>query len=292
MRRWGAGTPVVALESTVIAHGLPHPLNFETAVNMQLAIREAGAVPATVAIIQGKIYVGLTGDQLQYLAARPQADVRKCSRRDLAIACANGEDGATTVAGTMILAHMAGIKVFSTGGIGGVHRQPVYDVSADLYELGRTPVAVVCSGAKSILDLPRTREMLESQGVSLLGYQTGEMPAFFSTGSGLSVDRRVDSAAEAAAIIHEHSKLNLGSGILVTVPVPKSDAYDSTEIELAIARATQEAAAAGIHGSESTPWLLNRISELTDGKSVKSNLALLINNARIAGTIAAELSGR
>ena len=286
----GAGAPVVALESTVIAHGLPHPLNYETAVNMQLAVRESGAVPATIAILQGNIHVGLTGEQLRYLATRPQTEVRKCSRRDLAIACANGEDGATTVAGTMILAHLAGIEVFATGGIGGVHRQPVYDISADLFELGRTPVAVVCSGVKSILDLPRTLEMLESLGVSVLGYQTEEMPAFFSTESGLPVDKRVDSAAEAASIIHEHNNLDLRSGLLITVRVPKSDAYDSEEIELAIKRATEEAATAGIHGSESTPWLLNRIKELTDGKSVQSNLALLINNARVAGAVAAKLA--
>jgi pseudouridine-5'-phosphate glycosidase len=288
----GADTPVVALESTVIAHGLPHPLNLETAINMQNAVREAGAIPATVAIIQGNIYVGLTGDQLEYLAARQRTEVRKCSRRDLAIACSNGEDGATTVAGTMILAHLAGIRLFATGGIGGVHRNRTYDVSADLFELGRTPVAVVCSGVKSILDLQRTREMLESLGVAVLGYQTEEMPAFFSIESGLPVDKRVNSAAEAAAAIQVHSQLNLGSGMLVTVPVPESDAYNSQEIESAIIKANAEAGAAGIQGAEATPWLLNRINEITDGKSVQSNLALLINNARIAGAIAAKLSGR
>ncbi|GMQ78363.1 MAG: pseudouridine-5'-phosphate glycosidase [Anaerolineae bacterium] len=288
----GASGPVVALESTVIAHGLPHPLNLETAINMQHAVREAGAVPATVAIIQGKIYVGLTGSQLEYLATRPRSDVRKCSRRDLAVACSNGEDGATTVAGTMILAHLAGIKLFATGGIGGVHRNRPYDVSADLFELGRTPVAVVCSGVKSILDLERTREMLESLGVAVLGYRTEEMPAFFSVDSGLPVDKRVNSAAEAAATIKVHSQLNLGSGILVTVPVPESNAYKGEEIESAIIKANEEAGAAGIHGAEATPWLLNRINEITGGKSVQSNLALLINNARIAGAIAAKLSVR
>jgi pseudouridylate synthase len=288
----GAGNPVVALESTVIAHGLPHPLNLETAINMQHAVREAGAVPATVAIIQGNIYIGLTGDQLEYLATRPHSEVRKCSRRDLAIACSNGEDGATTVAGTMILAHLAGISLFATGGIGGVHRYRTYDVSADLFELGRTPVAVVCSGVKSILDLQRTREMLESLGVAVLGYQTEEMPAFFSIESGLPVDKRVNSAAEAAAAIQVHNQLNLGSGMLVTVPVPESDAYKGEEIESAIIKANEEAGAAGIQGAKATPWLLNRINEITDGKSVQSNLALLINNARIAGAIAAKLSGR
>ncbi len=287
----GNGNPVVALESTVISHGLPHPLNLETAINMQNAVREAGAVPATVAIIQGNIYVGLTGCQLEYLAARPRSEVRKCSRRDLAIACSNGEDGATTVAGTMILAHLAGIRLFATGGIGGVHRNRTYDVSADLFELGRTPVAVVCSGVKSILDLGRTREMLESLGVAVLGYQTEEMPAFFSIESGLPVDKRVNSAAEVAAAIQVHSQLNLGSGILVTVPVPESDAYKGKEIESAIIKANEEAEVAGIQGAEATPWLLNRINEITEGKSVQSNLALLINNARIAGAIAAKLSG-
>jgi pseudouridine-5'-phosphate glycosidase len=287
----GAGSPVVALESTVIAHGLPHPLNLETAINMQHAVREAGAVPATVAIIQGNIYIGLTGGQLEYLATRPRSEVRKCSRRDLAIACSNGEDGATTVASTMILAHLAGIKLFATGGIGGVHRNRTYDVSADLFELGRTPVAVVCSGVKSILDLQRTREMLESLGVAILGYQTEEMPAFFSIESGLPVDKRVNSAAEAAAAIQVHNQLNLGSGMLVTVPVPESDAYKGEEIESAIIKANEEAEAAGIQGAEATPWLLNRINEITDGKSVQSNLSLLINNARIAGAIAAKLSG-
>jgi pseudouridine-5'-phosphate glycosidase len=259
---------------------------------MQNAVREAGAVPATVAIIQGNIYVGLTGSQLEYLATRQRTEVRKCSRRDLAIACSNGDDGATTVAGTMILAHLAGIKLFATGGIGGVHRNRTYDVSADLYELGRTPVAVVCSGVKSILDLQRTREMLESLGVPVLGYRTDEMPAFFSIESALPVDKRVNSSAEAAAAIQVHSQLNLESGILVTVPVPESDAYKGEEIELAILKANEEAEAAGIVGAEATPWLLNRINEITGGKSVQSNLALLLNNARIAGAIASELSGR
>ena len=287
----GASTPVVALESTVISHGLPHPLNLDTAINMQHAVREAGAVPAIVAIIQGNIYVGLTGGQLEYLATRQRSEVRKCSRRDLAIACSSGEDGATTVSGTMILAHLAGIRLFATGGIGGVHRNRTYDVSADLFELGRTSVAVVCSGVKSILDLQRTREMLESLGVAVLGYQTEEMPAFFSIASGLPVDKRVNSAAEAAAAIQFHNHLNLGSGMLITVPVPESDAYKAEEIESAIIKATEEAEVAGIQGAEATPWLLNRINEITDGKSVQSNLALLINNARVAGAIAAKLSG-
>ncbi|HCB50818.1 MAG TPA: pseudouridine-5-phosphate glycosidase [Chloroflexi bacterium] len=281
---------VVALESTVISHGLPYPENVETALNMEKAVRYGGAIPATIAILRGRIHVGLTPDQLEYLATRPMAQVRKCSRRDLPLALARQEDGATTVAGTMIVAHLAGIEIFATGGIGGVHRGHPFDVSADLAELGRTPVTVVSSGAKSILDLASTREVLETNGVPVIGYGTDEMPAFYSRSSGLSVDVRVDSAEEVATIIIARQSLDLQVGLLVTVPVPKADEFDPAEAEEAITQATQEADEAAIHGPASTPWLLRRVSELTDGRSLKANLALLRNNGRVAGKIAAALA--
>lgn len=281
---------VVALESTVISHGLPYPQNVETALSMERAVRDGGAVPATIAILGGQIHVGLTPVQVEYLATRPMAQVRKCSRRDLPLALARREDGATTVAGTMIVAHQAGIEIFATGGIGGVHRGHPFDVSADLAELGRTPVTVVSSGAKSILDLASTREVLETNGVPIIGYGTGEMPAFYSRSSGLSVDVRVDSAEDVAAIITARQSLDLQVGLLVTVPVPEADEFNPTEAEEAISRATKEADEAGIQGPASTPWLLRRVSELTDGRSLKANLALLRNNSRVAGRIAFALA--
>ncbi|MFZ0545527.1 MAG: pseudouridine-5'-phosphate glycosidase [Candidatus Promineifilaceae bacterium] len=286
------GRAVVALESTVITHGLPYPDNINTALTMETAVREGGAVPATIAIVKGEVVVGLTGDQIEYLANRAKlshenkAFVRKCSRRDLPIAIARCEDGATTVAGTMIIANQAGIKVFATGGIGGVHRGHPFDVSADLSELGRTPVAVVCSGAKSILDLPLTRELLETNGVPVIGYQTDEMPAFFSRHSGLAVDVNTKTAAEAAALIEAHFALGLQSGLLVTVPVPERAAFDEESAEAAIAQATREADEAGILGAATTPWLLRRVAELTKGRSQTANIALLRNNGRVAGQIA------
>jgi pseudouridine-5'-phosphate glycosidase len=281
---------VVALESTVISHGLPYPDNLETALSMENAVREGGAIPATIAILGGQIHAGLTEDQLEYLATRPMDQVRKCSRRDLPLALARREDGATTVAGTMIVAHLAGIKIFATGGIGGVHRGHPFDVSADLVELGRTPVTVVSSGAKSILDLASTREVLETNGVPVIGFGTDEMPAFYSRSSGLPVDLRVDSAGEVAAIILARQSLDLGVGLLVTVPVPEADEFDLAEAEEAISRATKEADEAGIHGPAATPWLLRRVSELTGGRSLQANLALLQNNGRIAGMIASALA--
>ncbi|MCB8942454.1 MAG: pseudouridine-5'-phosphate glycosidase [Ardenticatenaceae bacterium] len=284
-----ANRPVVALESTVITHGLPYPENVATARQMETAVRQH-ATPATIAIIQGQIHIGLTADQLEYLGTR--SDVRKCSRRDIAIASANGEDGATTVAGTMILAHLAGIQVFATGGIGGVHRGHPFDVSADLQELGRTPVAVVSSGAKSILDLPATREVLETNGVPVIGYGTAEMPAFFSRSSGLAVDVTVDTPEQAAAIILAHHRLQLQSGLLFTVPVPEADAFDEDLAEAAIAQATREADEQGIHGPASTPWLLRRVVDLTDGGSLRANVALLQNNGRTAAQIAAALTAQ
>lgn len=278
--------PVVALESTVITHGLPYPDNVQTAVQMQTAVRQGGAIPATIAIIQGKIYVGLTDDALEHLGKLAGTAVRKCSRRDIPLALANKEDGATTVAGTMILAHRAGIPIFATGGIGGVHRGHPFDVSADLLELGRTPVTVVSSGAKSILDLPATREVLETHGVPIIGYGTDTLPAFFARSSGLPVDIRLDSPEAVAAAMHTHKKLGLQNGMLVTVPVPEADACDPDLAEAAIAQAAAEANTQGIHGPASTPWLLRRVVELTNGRSLQANVALLRNNGFVAAKIA------
>ena len=286
-----AGRAVVALESTLITHGLPHPANVETALAMEAAVRATGAVPATIAVLGGKITVGLSRAEIERLATRPAGTVRKCSRRDLPIAVARGEDGATTVAGTMIVAHLAGIRVFATGGIGGVHRGAPFDVSADLLELGRTPVAVVCSGAKSILDLPLTLEVLETQGVPVIGLGTDTLPAFYSRSSGLPVDVRVESAAEAASIIAAARRLAAQHGLLVTVPVPEADALPAEEVEAAIQQATAEAAAQGVHGKRVTPFVLARVAELTGGESRRANVALLVNNARVAGAIAVALGG-
>lgn len=281
---------VVALESTLITHGLPHPVNVETALSMEAAVRESGAVPATIAILNGKITIGLAADQIQELAQAPAGSVRKCSRRDLPIAVGLGQHGATTVAGTMIIAHMAGVKVFATGGIGGVHRGSPEDVSADLIEFGRTPVAVVSSGAKSILDLPLTLEVLETQGVPILGYQTDVLPSFYSQRTDLPIDQPVDSAKEAASIIRAADEIGADHGILVVVPVPADQALPLDIAEAAIFQATQEAEAMGIVGKAVTPFILNRVSQLTDGQSMTANIALLINNARIAGQIARALA--
>ena len=285
------GRPVVALESTLITHGLPHPANVETALAMEVAVREGGAVPATIAVLGGKITVGLTRAEIERLATAPAGSVRKCSRRDLPIAVARGEDGATTVAGTMIVAHMAGIRVFATGGIGGVHRGAPFDVSADLLELGRTPVAVVCSGAKSILDLPLTLEVLETHGVPVIGLGTDTLPAFYSRSSGLPIDVRVDSPADAAKIIAAAHRLAAQHGLLITVPVPAKDELPAEKVEAAIRHATDEAAARGVTGKRVTPFVLGRVAELTGGESRRANVALLVNNARVAAQIAVALSG-
>lgn len=282
--------PIVALESTLITHGLPYPQNIQTAQAMEQAVRAGGAAPATIAILQGRVHIGLTAGQLEYLATRPMERVRKCSRRDLPIALANREDGATTVAGTMILAHLAGLEIFATGGIGGVHRGNPFDVSADLIELGRTPVTVVCSGAKSILDLPATREVLETQGVPIVGYGAAEMPAFFSRRSGLSVDVQLDDVAAIARLIEARRSLGLQSGILVTVPVPAGDEFDPRAAEAATRQATREAEEEGLHGPAVTPWILRRVAELTGGDSLRANQALLRHNALVAGKIAAILT--
>jgi len=286
-----SGRPVVALESTVITHGLPYPQNVETALAMEAAVREGGAMPATIAVLGGRLTVGLTAEKIEYLASLPAGSVRKCSRRDLAMAMALGEDGATTVAGTMIVAYRAGIELFATGGIGGVHRGHPFDVSADLGELGRTPVTVVCSGAKSILDLPLTLEVLETNGVPVVGYGTGELPAFFSRSSGLALDMRLDSPEEVAAMIRARRSLDLSSGLLIAVPVPAGDAFDAQEAEEAIARATREADQAGVSGPAATPWLLRRINELTAGRSMRANISLLKNNGRVAGQVSTALAG-
>lgn len=282
------GGAVVALESTLITHGLPYPTNLETALSMEKAVREAGAVPATVAVLKGKLTVGLSIDEIERLAKAKEGDVRKCSRRDFPIVIGLGQDGATTVAGTMIAAHMAGIRVFATGGIGGVHRGHPFDVSADLQELGRTPVAVVCSGAKSILDLPLTLEYLETQGVPVIGYQTDSLPAFYTRESGLAVDVRIDSAAQVAQIIRAASEIGAQHGILIGVSVPDGYELDGQIAEQAIAQAVREADEQHVTGKLITPFVLARVAQLTGDKSKRANIALLVNNARVAARIARE----
>jgi pseudouridine-5'-phosphate glycosidase len=278
--------PVVALESTLITRGLPYPDNLATARAIEAAIRDTnvGAVPATIAILHGQITVGLDDAQLEYLATAE--GVRKCSRRDLGIAVARRLDGATTVAGTMIVAALAGIGVFATGGIGGVHRGHPFDISADLEELGRTPVTVVCAGAKSLLDLPLTLEQLETRGVPVIGYGTDELPAFYSRTSGLPADVRADTPEEVAAIVRARRALGLSGGELVTVPVPAADELPRVEAEAAIAKATKLADESGVTGAAITPFILAKIVELTGGRSKRANVALLLNNARVAAHIA------
>lgn len=281
---------VVALESTLITHGFAYPANVATALAMEDAIRAEGAVPATIAVLDGRITVGLSREQIEMLAGLGQAGVRKCSRRDLPIVVGLRQHGATTVAGTMIAAHLAGIKVFATGGIGGVHRGHPQDISADLIELGRTPITVVCAGAKSILDLPLTLEVLETQGVPVLGYGTDTLPAFYSRSSGLPIDQRVDTPEEVAAIVAARDALGLEHGTLVTVPVPEADALPMDEAERAIEQATREADAQGIHGKDVTPFVLARVLELTGGRSQAANIAALVNNARVGAQIAVALA--
>jgi len=284
-----SGHAVVALESTLITHGLPYPVNVETAMAMEKAICNAGAIPATIAIINGEVTVGLSSEQIEWLGQLPAGSVRKCSRRDLPIAIGLRENAATTVAGTMIVAHMAGIGVFATGGIGGVHRGHPFDVSADLIELGRTPVAVVCSGAKSILDLPLTLEVLETQGVPVIGLGTDTLPSFYTRSSGLPVDVRVETPEQVAQIIAAARRLQAGHGILITVPVPADDELPSEIAEAAIQQATQEAESQNIHGKAVTPFVLGRVVELTEGQSRRANTALLVNNAHTAAQIALAL---
>lgn len=282
------GRAVVALESTVISHGLPCPANLKLAQEMEEIVRAEGAVPATVGIIEGRVHVGLEAAHLERLA-RGRDRVRKVSRRDLPVAVGLGLDGATTVSATMYVAHQVGIELFATGGIGGVHRGHPFDVSADLTELGRTPVTVVCAGAKAILDLPLTREVLETQGVPVVGYGSDEMAAFYSRGSGLPADVRADTPQQAAQVIRARRGLGLQAGLLVTVPVPVEDEIPPGEIENIIIQATRQADEQGISGAALTPFLLGRLAELTEGRSVKTNVSLLHNNARVAARIAVAL---
>jgi len=280
--------PVVALESTVIAHGLPYPHNLETAHKLENAVRENGAIPATIAVFDGEFCVGLSEEQINFLAT--EKNIRKISRRDLPIVTAKKMNCATTVATTTFIAHKAGIKVFSTGGIGGVHRRFSADVSADLPELAQTPITVVCSGAKIVLDLPRTREWLETHGVSVLGWQCVELPAFYSRQSGLFVDEKVENAEEVAKIVRSRDELKLQSSILLTVPVPVEFEIDSHELEKILAEALKSADENRISGKEITPFLLGQMSEKSAGKTLAANIALLENNAKIAAQIAVELS--
>ena len=286
-----AGGAVVALESTIISHGMPYPDNLETARAVEGVVRAHGAVPATIALLDGRVRVGLDDASLERLAAA--GDVAKASRRDLAVLLARGATAGTTVAATMHLAARAGVAVFATGGIGGVHRgaERSWDVSADLTELGATPVTVVCAGAKSILDLPRTLEVLETEGVPVIGFGTDEFPAFFTRSSGLSVPHRVDSAAELAAVVRAQRDLGLPGGILVTNPVPAADEVPAAEIGAHIERALADADAAGVAGGDVTPFLLGRIVELTGGRSLAANIALVRGNAAVAADLAVALAG-
>ena len=283
-----AGKPVVALESTIISHGMPYPQNVETALNVEKIIRENGAVPATIAIIGGRLKAGLTAEEIEYFGKKGRA-IHKASRRDLAVLCAQGEDGATTVTTTMIIAHMAGIRFFATGGIGGVHRgaETTMDISADLEELARTPVMVVCAGAKSILDLGLTLEYLETKGVPVLGYQTNELPAFYTRKSGFSVDYRMDSPEELASAFKAQNDMALGGGMLVTNPIPEEFSMPKEVIDAAIDQAIAECNAQGVKGKETTPFLLARVAELTGGDSLASNIQLVYNNAKLTAQTAA-----
>ena len=284
------GKPVVALESTIISHGMPYPKNVETAMLVEKTIRENGAVPATIAIIGGRLKAGLSPEEIEYLG-KSGRKVAKVSRRDLAAIVASGADGATTVTTTMIIAHMAGIKVFATGGIGGVHRgaETTMDISADLEELAGTPVMVVCAGAKSILDLGLTLEYLETKGVPVIGYGTDELPAFYTRSSGFGVDYRVDTPAQLAAMFKAQQELGMKGGMLVTNPIPEQYAMDKAVIDAAIEQAVAESKEQGIHGKETTPFLLARVVELTGGDSLESNIQLVLNNAIVASKTAAEL---
>lgn len=286
-----AGKPVVALESTIISHGMPYPQNVDTALNVERIVRENGAVPATIAVIGGRLKAGLTPEEIEYFGKKG-TQITKASRRDLAALCAMGQDGATTVTTTMMIAHMAGISLFATGGIGGVHRgaEKTMDVSADLEELANTPVMVVCAGAKAILDLRLTLEYLETHGVPVIGYGTEELPAFYSRHSGLGVDYRMDTPAQCAKLFHIQRELGMKGGILVTNPIPEEYAMDDEVISRAIDDAISEMNALGIHGKEATPFLLAKVKELTEGNSLDSNIRLVFNNAKLAAQIAAEMT--
>ncbi len=282
-----SGKSVVALESTIISHGMPYPRNVETALNVEKIIRENGAVPATIAIIGGRLKCGLTPEEIEYFGKKGR-EIAKASRRDIAALCARGEDGATTVTTTMMIAHMAGVRFFATGGIGGVHRgaETTMDISADLEELANTPVTVICAGAKAILDLGLTLEYLETHGVPVIGYGTKELPAFYSRHSGFSVDYRCDTPEEIAGIFYAQTQMGLKGGMLVTNPIPEEYAMDDKAINSAIDQAVAESVEQGIKGKEITPFLLARVAELTGGDSLDSNIQLVYNNARLAAKIA------
>ena len=282
-----SGEPVVALESTIISHGMPYPRNVETASLVESAIRDGGVVPATIAILDGRLKVGLSDDEIERIGKKG-SDVIKCSRRDLPFIIARKQDGATTVAATMIIAAMADIRVFATGGIGGVHRgaEESMDISADLDELARSNVAVVCAGIKSVLDIGRTLEYLETKGVPVVGYQTDTLPAFYSRSSGFAVDYRVDSAADVAAAMNIKWQMGLNGGMVVAVPIPEEHALASEEIDSVIEDALQEMRRQGITGKDTTPFLLASIAERTGGRSLEANIQLVLNNARVAAEIA------
>lgn len=286
-----AEKPVVALESTIISHGMPYPQNVETALNVEQIIRDNGAVPATIAIIGGRLKAGLTPEEIEYFGKKG-LEITKASRRDLAMLCARGEDGACTVTTTMMIAHMAGIRVFATGGIGGVHRgaETTMDISADLEELAQTPVMVVCAGCKSILDIGLTLEYLETHGVPVIGMGTEDMPAFYTSKSGFKVDYKVDTPAELAHFFQTHLELGMKGGILVGNPIPDEYSMDPDIINPAIDKAIAECNSLGIKGKATTPFLLAKVKELTGGDSLDSNIRLVYNNAKVAALTAAELS--
>ncbi len=285
-----AGKPVVALESTIISHGMPYPQNVETALQVEQIIRENGAVPATIAIIGGRLKAGLTPEEIEYFGKKGP-EITKASRRDLAMLCAKGEDGACTVTTTMMIAHMAGIKVFATGGIGGVHRgaEVTMDISADLEELAQTPVMVICAGCKSILDIGLTLEYLETHGVPVIGFGTEDMPAFYTQKSGFKVDYKVDSHEELAKFFNTHLELGLKGGILVGNPIPDEYSMDPDVINPAIDEAIEECNRLGIRGKATTPFLLAKVKDITGGDSLDSNIRLVFNNAKVAALTAAEL---
>ena len=285
-----SGKPVVALESTIISHGMPYPQNVETALKVEQTVRENGAVPATIAIIGGKLKAGLTPEEIEYFGKKG-TEITKASRRDLAVLCARGEDGATTVTTTMMIAHMVGIKIFATGGIGGVHRgaEVTMDISADLEELANTPVMVICAGAKAILDLNLTLEYLETHGVPVIGYGTEELPAFYTRSSGFQVDYRLDTPKEVADAFKVKLDCGLQGGMLVTNPIPEEYSMDPEYINKNIDEAIAECEKLGIHGKQTTPYLLDKIQKLTGGDSLKANIQLVYNNARLGAKIAKAL---
>ena len=286
------GQPVVALESTIISHGMPYPQNVATALRVEAEVRSSGALPATIAVIDGRLTAGLNAAQIEALG-RAGPTVAKVSRRDLPFIVATNQTGATTVAATMIIAAMAGIRVFATGGIGGVHRgaAQTFDISADLQELARTPMAVVCAGAKSILDLGLTLEYLETHGVPVVGYRTAQLPAFFTQDSGFSVDYRLDDASEIARLLQIKWAMGLGGGVVIANPIPAAHAMPRAVIDAAIEQALSDAQAQGISGKQTTPFLLERVNALTGGNSLAANIELVLNNARLASAVAVALAG-